>query len=216
MLGFDWKKGLSRFVGASLAVVMLTVVGAVSPAHAAPPTATFSIVDNATNVLIGANIVINFSEPITAGTTGSNAVRISPPAPAELITIPANNAQVSISTNVVTINPTSDLTACTRYFLTVQNAAFKNLGNEFYAGTSTEIRFTTLASGGGACPPTVSVQSPAHSAEGVARNANIGLQFAVGVNASFVASGTISIFKNLLDQDNFGDDGSAVETITLT
>ena len=38
MLGFDWKKGLSRLVGASLAVVMLTVVGAVSPAHAADPT----------------------------------------------------------------------------------------------------------------------------------------------------------------------------------
>ena len=102
MLGFDWKKGLSRLVGASLAVVMLTVVGAVSPAHAALPTATFSIVDNATNVLIGANIVITFSETVTAGTTGSNAVRISPPALADSITIPANNAQVSISTNVVT------------------------------------------------------------------------------------------------------------------
>ena len=38
MLGFDWKKGLSRFVGASLAVVVLTVVGAVSPAHAAATT----------------------------------------------------------------------------------------------------------------------------------------------------------------------------------
>ncbi|MEI8024574.1 MAG: Ig-like domain-containing protein, partial [Actinomycetota bacterium] len=38
MLGFDWKKGLSRFVGASLVVVVLTVVGAVSPAHAAAPT----------------------------------------------------------------------------------------------------------------------------------------------------------------------------------
>ena len=108
MLGFGWEKGLSRFVGASLAVVMLTVVGAVSPAHALPPTATFSIVDNATNVLIGANIVINFSAPVTAGTSGLNAVQISPPAPASLITIPANDAQVSISTNVVTINPTSD------------------------------------------------------------------------------------------------------------
>ena len=50
MLGFDWKKGLSCFVGASLAVVVLTVVGAVSPALAAPPTAIFSIVDNATDV----------------------------------------------------------------------------------------------------------------------------------------------------------------------
>ncbi|MCX6531572.1 MAG: Ig-like domain-containing protein, partial [Actinobacteria bacterium] len=127
----------------------------VAPALAAAPTATFSIVDNATNVAIGANIVITFSASVTAGTSGSNAVLISPPAPASLITIPANDAstpsQVSVSSNIVTINPTSDLTACTQYSLNVQNAAFKNAGNEFYAGTSTAIRFTTLASGGGAC-----------------------------------------------------------------
>ena len=218
MLGFDWKKGLSRFVGASLAVVVLTVVGAVSPALAAPPTAIFSIVDNATDVSISANIVITFSAPVTAGTTGSNVVMIVPPAPAFPIMIPANDPQVSIISNVVTINPTSDLTACTQYSLGVPNAAFANTNTppEFYAGTSTLIRFTTLTSGGTACPPTVSVQSPTHSATNVARNANIGLQFAVGVNASFVASGTINIFKNLLDQNSFVDDGSAVETITLT
>ena len=85
----------------------------VAPALAAVPTATFSIADNATNVLIGANIVITFSETVTAGTSGSNAVTIAP-TPGVMITIPANNAQVSISTNVVTINPTSDLTACTQ------------------------------------------------------------------------------------------------------
>ena len=36
MLGFGWKKRLSRFVGASLAVVVLAVVSVVSPAHALP------------------------------------------------------------------------------------------------------------------------------------------------------------------------------------
>ena len=188
----------------------------VTPAHAAPPTATFSIVDNATNVAINANIVITFSETVTAGTTGSNSVNLAPPAPGEMVTIPANNAQVTISTNTVTINPSSDLTACAQYSLTVESAAFKNAGNEFYAGTSVAIRFTTLASGGGACPPTVLVQSPEHNQTGVARNANIGLQFASSVTASFVASGTISIFKNLLDQNSFADDNPAVETIILT
>ena len=131
----------------------------VAPALAAVPTATFSIANNATNVAIGANIVITFSETVTAGTSGSNAVTIAPPAPGVLITIPANDAQVSISTNVVTINPTGNLTACTQYSLNVQSAAFKNAGSEFYAGTSTAIQFTTLASGGGACPTVVSVSS---------------------------------------------------------
>ena len=36
MLGFNWKKRLSRFVGASLAVVVLSVVSVVSPAQALP------------------------------------------------------------------------------------------------------------------------------------------------------------------------------------
>ena len=36
MLGFGWKKRLSRFVGASLAVVVLSVVSVVSTAHALP------------------------------------------------------------------------------------------------------------------------------------------------------------------------------------
>ena len=56
-----WVRRGAHVLGASLAVAVLTVVGAVSPAHALPPTATFSIADNATNVLIDANIVITFS-----------------------------------------------------------------------------------------------------------------------------------------------------------
>ena len=159
-----WVRRGAHVLGASLAVVMLTVVGAVSPALAAPPTAIFSIVDNATDVSISANIVITFSAPVTAGTTGSNVVMIVPPAPAFPIMIPANDPQVSIISNVVTINPTSNLTACTQYSLGVPNAAFANTNTppEFYAG-SPLIQFTTLTSGGTACPPTVSVQSPSPS-----------------------------------------------------
>ena len=74
MLGFDWKKGLSRFVGASLAVVVLTVVGAVSPAHALP-TVTLTPLDNATGVVEAANFRMTFSENVTGQSGGTVTIK---------------------------------------------------------------------------------------------------------------------------------------------
>ena len=77
MLEFDWKKGLSRLVGASLAVVVLTVVGAVSPAHAFVPVDVRMVTPTGVSpgsYGVGATIpvAVCFSAEVTVSNGGGN------------------------------------------------------------------------------------------------------------------------------------------------
>jgi len=109
MLGFDWKKGLSRFVGASLAVVVLTVVGAVSPAHALP-TVTLTPLDNATGVVEAANFGMIFSENVMGQVGGTVTIKkTSGDVLIEVIQANDNTKILGSSTSSIEINPTANL-----------------------------------------------------------------------------------------------------------
>ncbi|MDA0298446.1 MAG: Ig-like domain-containing protein [Actinobacteria bacterium] len=162
MLGFDWKKGLSRLVGASLAVVMLTVVGTVSPAHAYSadfPYNSSSPVDNAIGIAVGANIQLLFLSPVAAqankmlmiGKTSDNSI---------VETIPVNGGLVTGSgTTTITINPTSDLLPSTEYYILLAAGAFTADGFASLPVTDpTVLSFTTA--GGGGPAPTVGAVTP--------------------------------------------------------
>ena len=138
--------------------VIVAIAGQVAPAMAAVPTiTTFLPAHNATNVALNANIVLTFSENVTAQslkqvafqTTGVPDVSIP-----VTCTNPAdpgcNGNSVTIAAATVTINPGTDLTCGKTYTLSVQSGAFKNSGDEDFAGlTPPTYSFATAACGGG-------------------------------------------------------------------
>ena len=102
------------------------------PPDLTPPTVTsYSPVDNATGVANNANLVLTFSENVQKGAghiiIKENGVTIQT---IDVISIP-----VSVSGNVVTINP-ADLGYSTAVTIEIEPGAFTDLNNNNYAGIS--------------------------------------------------------------------------------
>lgn len=120
-------------------------------ALAAPPTASsFSPADGAADIEQSTNLVITFSESVTATTTISSFVTIKRASDDSTVeAIDVSGSQISGSGSVtITINPSSDLLNQTAYYVQVDNDAFFNGTDEYYAGISdtTTWNFTTQGS----------------------------------------------------------------------
>ncbi|MBL8481324.1 MAG: Ig-like domain-containing protein [Rhodocyclaceae bacterium] len=98
--------------------------------------------DSATGVAVGANIVLNFSEAVRAGT---GTVTLTNLDTGGVQTISAGDTtQISFSGSTMTINPSGDLAAGRRYAVTVSSTAVFDLANNPYAGLgSGALDFTT-------------------------------------------------------------------------
>lgn len=101
-------------------------------AQPAPVLVSSSPLDNATNVAIGANIVLTFDQNVQAG-TGNIILR---PATGADITIPVANAQVTFSGTTVTINPTADLRTGVAYDVIIASGVITNVGGAAFAGVA--------------------------------------------------------------------------------
>lgn len=128
-----------------------------------------------------ADIVLTFSETVTAG-TGNIVIT---PTTGSATTVAAGDAQVTVSGSLVTINPTADLID-TGIWYTVTAAAgtFTDGTNQFagIAGTAYEfyVADTTIA--------TISTKSPLHNAANQDSNTDIEITFSEPVQAG---TGTI-------------------------
>ncbi len=134
-------------------VVALIASGAVwstgfGVAHAGTPTlSSFSPAALATGVAVDANLVITFSEAVSAesgqisiltwtGRTLHESIRVS------------DSSKVSLSGATVTINPTKNLENNTRYFVKIDSGAFQSVdGDVVFGGIDSEgtWNFTTVA-----------------------------------------------------------------------
>src|SRR5262249_49940509 len=110
-------------------------------AGAIPPTLSSATpIDNATDVAVGSDIVLTFSENVKAG-SGNIVLH---PATGSDVTIAVTNAQVSFSGNQVTINPTADLRPGVHYDVTMGSGVITDLANNPFAGLSAgALDFTT-------------------------------------------------------------------------
>ncbi|MBK1642984.1 hypothetical protein CKO12_14140, partial [Chromatium okenii] len=151
--------------------------------------------DNATAVAVGANVVLTFSEDVTA-VTGKNLVIHKTSDDSVVATIAADDAQIAIVGGVVTVNPTADLDPSTEYYVLIDNGAFEDAANNVYTGISstTALSFTTAAADTTA--PTLTSNVPADNATAVAVDGNIVLTF-----SEAVAAGT----GNIVISDGAGD-----------
>ena len=147
---------------------------AAPPDLTAPVVSTFSPTDGLTGVALASNIVLTFSETIARG-TGSIQIRSGSATGTVVETFDAAaSTRLSLSGSILTIDPTSNLTGNTQYFVTFASGTIKDTAGNAYAGTST-YDFTTLVPDTTA--PTVSTFSPTDGLTGVAVGANIVLTF---------------------------------------
>lgn len=109
--------------------------GGVHTVDTVAPTLTASTPsDNTTGVLINQNIELTFSENVSKGSGSITFRRSSDNSIFETINIAG--ALVSVSSNVVTINPANDFELNTMYYLQIDNTAFLDAANNNYLGFS--------------------------------------------------------------------------------
>ena len=167
----------------------------------APTISSLSPVDNATGVLLDSNLVITFSESVTADSGNIIIYKASDDTAFE--TIAVTDAKISGSgTATITINPSSSFVAGESYYVLIDATAFNaTSGSVSFAGVSSTaiFNFSVITA------PTLSSSSPSDNATGVSTTANIVLTFSEIVDAE---SGNIIIKKT---SDNF-----IIETIAVT
>jgi len=171
----------------------------------------FSPADDATGVTVGSNLVVTFSENVVKG--GGN-IKIK--GGTSDIIIPVSDAQVSISTNTMTINPTSDLERDTDYHILLDAGTVRDAAGNDFAGISdaTTWNFQTEAD---VTPPTIVSYSPADGSTGVAVATNFVIKFDEPVN---VGTGNITITDGItpitVDVTNGSEVSIDADELTVT
>ena len=165
-----------------------------------PTISSLSPEDNGTNITLDTNIIITFSEAVTAGSGYVKLYKVSDDTVVESFDVSSSSA-LTLSGSQLTINPTSNLTAGTGYYILVDSTAYDESDGASFAGisSSTTFNFTTAAE------PTLSSSSPADNATGISLSANIELTFSEAVD---VETGNITIYKT--------SGNTLVETIDVT
>ncbi|CAD5962190.1 Thermitase [Planktothrix rubescens] len=177
----------------------------VAPPDTTPPaTSSFTPVDNATNIAVGADLVVNFSEAIQKGTGDIVIKKLSDNSVVE--TIAVTNSNVTVSGSQLTINPTNDLAQTTDYYVEIANGAIKDIAGNNYAGITgnSTWNFTTVAPPD-TTPPATSSFTPVDNATGIAVGADLVANFSEAIQKG---TGDI-VIKKL-------SDNSVVETIAVT
>ena len=167
----------------------------------APTVVSTSPVDNATIVAQGANLIVNFSEPVQKGSGNITIKKLTDGSIPETIAVTASN--ITVNGNQLTINPTADLLANTNYYVEIANGAIKDsAGNNFtgITGNSTWNFLTADTIG-----PTLVSISPVDNALAVPLGADLLVNFNEPIQTG---TGNILI-KNLANN-------LLVETIDVT
>ena len=100
--------------------------------------------DNATDVALDANIVLNFSEIVDVETGNITIKKTSDNSTFETIDVTISNV-TGTGTTQITVNPTSNFDAYTEYYVLIDATAFDDSSSNSYAGISstTALSFTT-------------------------------------------------------------------------
>lgn len=101
--------------------------------------------DNTTNIEVGKNIVLTFSEAIKAGGSGSIQIIDEFEKDTRLISV-SDTSQVTIDGNTVTINPTDDLNFGVNYSVLISPGTITDLTANPYEGIDdvSELNFITI------------------------------------------------------------------------
>jgi len=208
----------------------------VSPTDTTPPQVlSVTPSDGATDVVVGSNLTINFSENIARG-VGNIEIRVDSANGTVFESFnAATSSRLTVSGSTLTIDPISNLTDGTRYFVVIPSGAIRDSAGNSYAGTST-YDFTTAAAAVAddflnSVETTGIVTIGGVATNGSIETANDGDAFRViltaGVTYKFnlnSLSGSLDPFLSLFDangnridfNDNFGSSNNSQITFTPT
>jgi len=155
-----------------------------------PGVSTLLPIDDATGVGVNDDLVITFDKNMQA--VGGNNIYIKKISDDSVVeTIAADDAKITITGAIVTINPTTTLDEKTEYYVNIDSGAFEDSSNNEYSGMSgnESWNFTTEDT----TNPTVQTYLPADEATDVATNSNFSIEFDEIVN---VETGEITIYDS--------------------
>jgi Domain of unknown function (DUF4082)/Bacterial Ig-like domain/Bacterial Ig domain len=166
------------------------VVNVVSAVDTTPPTITTrSPASGASGVSRTANIIVTFSEAMTASTIAGSTIELRDPANALVSAVVSYNA----TTRVATLNPGPTLRALTTYTVRVRGGStdprVKDAAGNAMAADSTW-SFTTVAD---TTAPTISTRVPASAATGVARTATVSATFNEDMDPATINTSTVRL-----------------------
>jgi len=143
------------------------------------PTAIFRPANNATDMEVGANLNIYFSEAIKKGSGNIVIRKVSDNSAVENIDV-TDYSKVTVKNTVLSINPAKDLDEYTNYYVQIDNGAIKDLSGKNFAGITdaTTWKFKTADF----TLPTITSFTPADNGDNVALGANLVLKFSEAVN----------------------------------
>ena len=171
----------------------------------APTLSSSTPADNATGVSLTSNIVLGFSENVTAVASKNIVIKKSSDNTVFETISATDGSKVTVSGSTVTVNPAGTFDYSTGYYVTIDAGAFKDAANNNHAGisSSTALNFTTLAD---VTAPTLSSSSPADDATGVSVTPTLTLNFSENVTA---VSGKNIVIKRT-------SNSATVETVPVT
>lgn len=161
-----------------------------APDSTPPSISVLSPLDDETDVLPTANLVITFDEAVF---TDEGNITIYDSGDTLFEAIDVTSAQVTGSgTDTVTIDPTTDFTELTNYYVMIDPGAFRDGANYDFPGitSSTSWNFGVRDN----TPPAISKVYPVDGATAVPTNANLIIVFSEAVNAGSI--GSIKVYNN--------------------
>ncbi len=154
----------------------------------APTISTLSPVDDATDVLVGADLVATFSESLQVG-TGNVTITNLTDSTSSVIAI--GDAQVSVSGSNLTINPSTDLESGDTYAVLIDAGAVEDLAANDFTGISDVGTWQFVVD----ALPTLSSVSPTNNAVGVSPVGSLVATFSENMS---VGSGNV-VVSNLTE-----------------
>ena len=183
----------------------------VAPDETAPTIDALSPVDNATGVLIGANLVATFDEDIQFGSSVDIELRlVADDSVIEAWDETDIGSGISISGAALTINPASDLDYETEYYVHIPSGAIEDLsGNPFTGLTGTTWSFTTEEDAAPAFHPSDLFGSGEDGIIWDFTNAASRFQERTGGSATTPADDVDEPIGTILDESGNGNHGTA-------
>lgn len=180
-------------ISLSTDTVMDTIV--VVPDATPPSVQSTSPTDDSTGIATNSNIEITFDEDIVFGTGNIQIIDLDDNSSTVSINAASPGAQASISGNVLTLNPSSDLEEQTNYAVQIANTAIEDQYGNSFTGISdnTTFNFTTADE----TAPAISGTSPLDDDTAVPTDSNIVITFTENV---VFGTGNIQIID--LDDDS--------------
>jgi len=153
------------------------------PDNTAPVITELNPVDSSINVAVDANLIVSFDEPIEVG---SGEVVIYNLTDASEWTIQStDSSQISVSDNILTINPSNDLAQGKAYAVRVGAGAVQDLaGNDFKGIDNRSFwNFSTVIEGrsGDHVPPAIADLTPVNNSEFVSLSDNLVITFSEAI-----------------------------------